>query len=138
MVNNRLLKKELERYDVRDSSKLKPVKYNKDLFNRLFEKYDDFGMVENSYCCYGLETCCWQEIVEWGVWDLELKDVKELILRDIKHAKKYLYNGRKYGHNRLHMYEDNEKCHIYIYLRDITGCDYSIWFENTSEALKYL
>lgn len=86
-------------------------------------------MTENSYCCYGLETCCWQELVEEGIWDLSLEQVKKNIIYNIRHARKYLYNTKKYG-KRFYIYEDEEVCLIYIYLRDMKKEDYAIWFSN--------
>lgn len=127
MVNQRLLDNELEFYKKQKIS-MKTIKYTKDLFPKLFEKYNYYGMTEDSYCCRGLEHCCWQELVEEGVWDYTLEEVKSNILRNIKNAKKYLYNGRKYGGNRLYICDNKDGCYVYIYLRDIIKEDYQIWF----------
>lgn len=129
MVNSKLLAKELEWYDERNIE-MKSVKYNRNIIIDIFNKYNDFGMVESSYCCNGKEHCCWQELVEEGNWDLTLEAVKRNILRNIKESKKYLYNGRKYGSNRLHIGEKDGVCYMYIYLRDVLGVDYSMWFSN--------
>lgn len=127
MVNDKLLEKELEWYKNKNID-MKPVKYTKDIFKDLFEKYNNYVMTEYSYCCYGLETCCWVEVVEEGCWDLTLEQVKSNILRNIKECKKYLYNGKKYGNNRLYIGEKDGACYVYIYLRDKLWTDYSIWF----------
>lgn len=127
MVNDKLLEKELEWYKDRDVD-MKSVKYTKDIFKDLFKKYNKYGMTEHSYCCYGLERCCWSEVVEEGNWDLTLEQVKSDILRNIKESKKYLYNGKKYGRNRLYIGGKDGVCYVYIYLRDKLWTDYSIWF----------
>lgn len=121
--NKQLLQKELDNY----KENLVFTKYNKDLFPRLFKKFKNCGMVENSYCCYGKEFCCWQEVIEEGVWNATLGMVKHNILNDIHYIKKYLYNTRKYG-KRLYKYEDDNYCQIYIYTRDLIKIDYAIWF----------
>lgn len=121
--NNQLLQKELNRY----KKNLTFTKYNKDLFPNLFKKFKYYGMVEDSYCCYGKEFCCWQEVVEEGVWDATLGMVKRNILDNIHYIQKYLYNPRKYG-KRLYMYEDKNCCEIYIYTRDLIKEDFAIWF----------
>lgn len=127
MVNDKLLEKELEWYKNKNID-MKPVKYTKDIFKDLFEKYNNYVMTEYSYCCYGLETCCWAEVVEEGNWDLTLEQIKSDILINIKECKKYLYNGKKYGNNRLYIGEKGGACYVYIYLRDKLWTDYSIWF----------
>lgn len=133
MVNEIFLRRELDRVGG-ENIILKPKKYSKDIFPKLFDKFNDFCMGKYSYCCYGLETSCWTEVVEEGNWDLTLEQVKSNILENVKHAKKYLYNGRKYGGNRLHMYEDNDCAYVYIYLRDEIGEDYCIWFQSIDKT----
>lgn len=128
MVNDKLLEKELEWYKNKNID-MKPVKYTKDIFKDLFEKYNNYGMTEHSYCCNGLERSCWVEVVEEGNWNLTLNQVKSDILRNIKESKKYLYNGKKYGRNRLYIGEKDGVCYVYIYLRDKLWTDYSIWFD---------
>lgn len=132
MVRKDLLEKELEWYKNRNIE-IKPVKYNKDIFQKLFEKYDYYGMCEYSFCCYGVEHSCWVEVVEEGNWNLTLDKVKRNILNNIKECKKYLYNGKKYGGNRLHIGEKDGVCYVFIYLRDKLGVDYSIWFEKNNK-----
>lgn len=128
MVNDNLLEKELEWYKDRDID-MKSVKYTKDIFIDLFKKYSNYGMTEHSYCCNGLERSCWVEVVEEGCWDLTLEQVKSNILRNIKECKKYLYNGKKYGNNRLYIGEKDGTCYVYVYLRDKLWTDYNIWFD---------
>lgn len=127
MVRKDLLEKHLKDLGYKEGD-IKPVKYSKGMFDRLFSKFNDFRMEEESYCCNGLECHCWVEVVEEGVWDFTLEGVKESILRNVKYAKKYLYNGRKYGGNRLWVYETDSECYVFIYLRDILYEDYNIWF----------
>lgn len=133
MVNNRLLEKELKWYKDMGID-MKPVKYKKDIFKYLFDKYNDYGMCEHSYCCYGLEHSCWTEVVEEGNFGLTLGSVKLNILRNIKESKKYLYNGRKYGSNRLYIGYKDGTFYMYIYLRDKLWTDYSIWFNNKNNV----
>lgn len=129
MTNNDLLGKELRKYKHEYRLPLKPLLFKKSVFPRLFKKFKFFGMTVKSYCCDGLENCCWQEVVEEGVWNLPLQQVKDNIMRNLKHSKKYLYNYNK-NNKRLYKYEDNTYCLIYIYLRDILEVDYAIWFAN--------
>lgn len=124
MVNKKLLFKELEE----QSTEMRAIRYNKDLFIELFKEYNYFGMTEHFYCCYGLEHNCWVEVIEEGVWGLTLDSVKRNIFTSIHCIKKYLYNGRKYGTRRLWIGEENGVVYVYIYLRDILKEDYWIWF----------
>lgn len=128
MVIQELANKELEYY-LKQNKELKLVSYNKELINSLFKKYSNYGMTESSYCCRGIEQCCWQELVEEGSWGLTLKQVKVSILFNIKAIKKHLYNPKMNG-NRFYMYEDENCCHIYIYARDLYKEDYDIWFNH--------
>lgn len=123
MVNNRLISKELKWYKDRNID-MKWVKYNKDIFPNLFNKYNNYGMCENYYCCHGLEHSCWVEVVEEGNWNLTLEKIKRNILRNIKEDKKYLYKDK-----RVYIGEKDDVCYVYIYLRDKSGVDYSIWFD---------
>lgn len=127
MVNVRLLEKALEEYK-KDGIDMQPIKYTKELFKNLFDNNKDYGMFEYLYCCYGLEQSCWVEVVEEGNWDLTLEQVKIDILKNIKKNRKYLYNEKKYGKNRLYIGEKDSLCYVYIYLRDQISVDYLIWF----------
>lgn len=133
MVKKDLLEKELQWYRDDKNIQLKPIKYDKNLLVNLFNKFNEYGMCEHSFCCYGLEKECWVELVEEGNWGLTLEKVKRNITRNIKRSRKYLYNAKKYGGNRLHIYETDEVCYLYIYLRDVKKEDYSIWFGKTSK-----
>lgn len=131
MVIQELVNKELEYY-LKQNKALKLTPYNKELINRLFKKFSNYSMTESSYCCDGIEHCCWQELIEEGNWGLTLKWVKYDILKNIKSIKKYLYNPKMNG-NRFYMYEDEKCCRIYIYARDLYQQDYDIWFDNDRE-----
>ncbi|MBP3905821.1 MAG: hypothetical protein J6D12_01760 [Peptostreptococcaceae bacterium] len=128
MVNQKLLEKELEglTYNKEDFN---CIKYTKDFFKNLFKKYNGFKMEKEFYCCHGLKYHCWVDVIEEGIFDYSLEQVKKEILSEEKQFKKYLYNGRKYGGNRLYVYEKDEECFVFIYLRDILKVDYNIWFD---------
>lgn len=96
MASNRLLKAELEDYS-NNGIDMKAINYTKNVFIDLFDKYNDYGMCEHSYCCHGLEHSCWVEVVEEGNWNLTLEKVKRNILTNIKESTKYLYNTKKYS-----------------------------------------
>lgn len=128
MVNKKLLNKSLERYKEKNID-MKPVKYTKEIFQDLFNKYNNYGMYEYLYCCNGLEQHCWVEVIEEGNWGLTLEEVKKDILRNIKECKKYLYNIKRYGKDRLYVGKKDGVYYIYIYLRDKMNADYSIWFK---------
>jgi hypothetical protein len=127
MVNQELLNKEIEEYRKVQKVDIKEIKASKDFFKifipNLFKEYKWYTMTENSYCCYGEEHCCWQELIEEGNWDLTLKDVRMAIIESIKDSKKHLYHG-----GRLFMYKDADKCYLYIYCRDKIKTDFHIWF----------
>lgn len=106
---------------------LKPEKFTIQKIKQKLNQYNEYGMTEHFYCCYGLKQCCWVEIVEDGVWDLTTKQVKIQILQNIKRVKKYLYNQRKYK-TRFFSGTYNGSYFIYILTRDIIGVDYRIWF----------
>lgn len=129
MVNKRLLEKELNRINL-DRGQFKSIKYIKDLLPSLFKKYNNFAMEEEYYCCHGVEQSCWVEIIEEGVWGYSLDTVKRKIYSAVKEARKYLYKARKYGGNRIWVHESNEGVFVFIYLRDVMGVDYNIWFNN--------
>lgn len=113
-----------------DTGDFKPVNYNKNIIPDLIAKSEDCGMVENLYCCYGLETCCWQEVIEDGIWNYDHEKVKNYIIREIKDARKYLYNGRKYGKPRFYIAENSKYYNVFIFLRDTDfQVDYHIWFK---------
>lgn len=122
MKNRQLLQQELEGYAAK-GIEFKPVKFSQQLINGLFETYERFGMVEHSYCCYGLERSCWSEIIEEGIWDLTLEQVKENISSKFKYVKSHLY-----GSQRFYLYRTETHCFIYLYLRDKVGEDCFLWF----------
>ena len=130
MVNQKLLEKELDGLNYYNKEDFKSVKYTKDFLRRFFKKYNNFKMEKEFYCCHGLKYYCWVDVVEDGVFDYSLGEVKREILKEEKVFRKYLYNGRKYGGNRLHVYENDKECFVFIYLRDILKLDYNIWFDN--------
>ena len=132
MVRKDLLNKELKWYKEHGFSEMKSRKFNKNYFYKLLKKYKFCGMTENSYCCYGEEHCCWQELVEDGVWDLTYKSVRYSIWDLIKSIRHEL-RCKKYG-DRLYMYEDKDNCYVYIYARDTDfKNDYFIWFSNKED-----
>ena len=127
MVNKRLLNEELKWY-YDENIEMTSIKYNKDLFQTIFDEYNEFGITERLFCCYGLERCCWHDEIEGRDGTLTLECIKHIILRNIKECKKYLYNGRKYGNDRLYIGEKDGCLYVYIYLRDVLKVDYHIWF----------
>lgn len=128
MINKRLLKKELDWYKTRNIG-MKPIRYNKNLFPELFKKFNNYGMSEHFYCCHGLERSCWTEVIEEDIWSYTLAEVKIEILRNIKETRKYLYNNKNSGGNRIYIGEREGVVCVFIYLRDVIATDYSLWFE---------
>jgi hypothetical protein len=128
VIKENLLMEKLISYK-ENNLNLNPIRYNRNFVFNLFKEYKEFGMTEHSYCCYGEETSCWCEVVEKGVWDLNLKEVRSNILSAIKGIKHILRSIHKYG-NRMYIYKDKSKCCIYIYCRDLFQIDYHIWFSN--------
>lgn len=129
-MERKILREELKELR-QDTGDFKAVKYHSKIIIDLINKSKDFGMVENSYCCFGLRDCCWQEIIEEGCWDFELKDVEKYLLRTIKDIRKYLYNSSKFGGPRFFIAENSKFINVFIFLRDVDSVktDYHIWFE---------
>jgi hypothetical protein len=127
MIREDLLNQELNHYRKHDNQ-MNPIKYNRNFIFNLFRKYKEYGMTENSYCCYGEETCCWQEIMEEGNWNLTLSMIRKDILYLFKNIRHILRSSRKYG-ERMYMYQNKDCCYIYIYTRDLIQKDYAIWFK---------
>lgn len=129
MVNKFLLQKELDYYK-KSGKDLKCGNITKNMINSLFKDYNNYGMFENSYCCNGENVCCWQEIIEGGVFDRGLESIQDEIRKTLRHLKKYSYNTKGYC-ERFYIYKDKERCTIYFYGRDMDiETDFIIWFEN--------
>ena len=47
-------------------------------------------MVEATFCCYGMERKCWNEVYEDGCWDMTLEDVRNSIIEMLKGSSKQL------------------------------------------------
>lgn len=122
MKKRQLLKQELVDYSKRGIH-FQPVKFSQQLIKELLETYEQFGMAEYSYCCHGLERSCWTELVEEGVWDLTLEQVRKAIVDKFKCRKTHLY-----GSQRFYLYRTETHCFIYLYLRDKVGEDCFLWF----------
>ena len=91
----------------------KPIKFSQKFINQLFEKYNQFSMVRDFYCCRSLEICCWQDVYQEGVDKLHLQDTKESILRHVKYASKYLHEG-----GRFYISEKEGYLYLFILTRD--------------------
>lgn len=128
IVRKDLLNIELDFYK-KIGAELKPVKFNKNKFHNLAKKYKYSSMTENSYCCYGEEKLCWQELIEEGNWDLtqiRVTDIIKSIFKNIKH----IARDRSQG-DRCYMYKSKDECYIFIYARDTElQTDYNISFSN--------
>lgn len=127
--NKQLLKTELSREF--KHHRFKQYTFSMEFIEELFNKFDFYGMTQNSYCCRELEDCCWQEVYEDGIWNWSYKDVKRFILSYVASSKKYLYNTKKYGFRFYVSNEASDTVCIYIYLRDKSKYDLYIWFSNT-------
>ena len=130
MVNEKLLKEKLDFISDGRSNEFQTIKFTKDIIPKLLEEFDNYNMAEYYYCCHGLTKCCWTGIYAEGICGYTKNDIKDSILDNITWIKKYLYNGKKYGGNRLHIYKNNNEVCIYIYLRDIIKMDIAICFYN--------
>lgn len=91
----------------------------------LEEYYNASEMCEWSYCCYGMYTCCWQDLTADGVWNMTQEDVNKSIAATIKNCMKYCKKD-----NRI-LYAEREDCvEIVLVMRDIMAADYLITFKN--------
>lgn len=128
MINEKLLNKEIENYKRRNID-LKPSKYNRNKIFNMFKKYKYFGITKDSFCCYGEEHCCWQDVIEDGVWNYNLKYVRIDILYTLKNLR-HIIRNKKQG-NRYFICENEKGFYIYIYARDTNlKKDFHIWFSN--------
>ena len=105
------------------------VDYNSKIFFRLLNKYDAVDIVEEFYCCNGLERSCWVEPHSEGINGSSIKQVKKKALRISKECSKYLYENKKYG-NRVFVLNEEDNSEMFIYLRDIIGRDFIFSFYN--------
>lgn len=103
--------------------------YTKDLFPLLLSRFSDVEITEEFYCCKGLEQSCWIEPHYDGNWGMTLSGVRKKVLLMCHKFSKYLYNTNRYG-NRLYVVEKEGKVRVFVYLRDITGRDYTFDFYN--------
>lgn len=61
----------------------------KDIEKYLFDKYADWEIDEEFYCCYGWEQCCWVDHYAEGTWwDMTENDVIEMLKRILKENRK--------------------------------------------------
>lgn len=92
------------------------VKYEKKILEEILQ-YEDPLIETLSYCCYGLDECCWFDYDGDGSWDFNVEDIRRIISKQIKMFKKYLYKEP-----RVFKLEKS----YYFYLRDIIGKDFAI------------
>jgi hypothetical protein len=140
MVNKKYLNKELDFFK-KENMEIETIKYTKEFekfLDSLFENSAEFGMTEKCYCCSSLDECCFEEIYEDGVWDLTKESTKIAIKNTVKSSRKYLYNARKYGRDRLHVLSNNDTTYIYIYMRDKVLSDYLVWFAHNPIEYNYV
>lgn len=123
MEMKRLLAKSLKEYEEKEIN-FQYQPFSQKFLRELFETHQTFGMSEKSYCCYGMERHCWVEVIEEDVWDLTLEEVKKVILHRILKSRKYLYDEK-----RFYVFQTNDACYLYIFLRDKVGEDYFVWFK---------
>lgn len=78
---------------------------------------------EWSYCCYGLERCCWQEPIECGVWGMSQNGVDDWTRYTIRDTAKICRKD-----NRILYSETDDYIHVVIIARDMFAQDYLITF----------
>lgn len=92
---------------------------------KLLKEHDYNSMCEWSYCCYGMYTCCWQELTADGVWEMTQGNVNKSIAATIKDCMKYCKKDSRI------LYAEQEDCiEIVLVMRDIMAVDYLITFKN--------
>ena len=92
---------------------------------KLLKEHDYNSMCEWSYCCYGMYTCCWQELTADGVWEMTQENVNKSIAATIKDCMKYCKKDSRI------LYAEQEDCiEIVLVMRDIMAVDYLITFKN--------
>lgn len=105
------------------------INYGSKIFFKLLNKYSTVDIVEEFYCCNGLECSCWVEPHSEGINGSSVKQVKKKALQISKEYSKYLYKNKKYG-DRVFVLDKENSSEMFIYLRDIVGRDFTFSFYN--------
>lgn len=105
------------------------VNYGSKIFFKLLNKYNTVDIVEEFYCCNGLERSCWVEPHSEGINGSSVKQVKKKALQISKEYSKYLYKNKKYG-DRFFVLDKENSSEMFVYLRDIVGRDFTFSFYN--------
>ena len=110
----------------------KPCKLTNRLFDDLLNEFPRVSMVVDSYCCYGLWNCCWQDPVEEGVWGMSQDNVTKSIRATIQGCKKDIIKD-----GRLFLgYNDEGGPSFIIIMRDKCQMDYRIYFDKKDEEVQ--
>lgn len=120
MINTKLLQKTLNKWG-KDGKYFIPLSLNKEGIQKLLNNSEEYSMTEDYYCCFGLEQCCWQDLVEEGVWNLTKDEVQQEIMDAIDKGIKNNIDG-----DRCYFMENDTCLRVYIYLRDLFEVDYHI------------
>lgn len=120
MVDLVLLQNTLKQWEI-DNKIFIPLSLSEEDIQKLLDTSEEYQMTEDYYCCYGLEQCCWQELIEEGVWKLTKDDVLNCIIEAIDKGIQNNHDG-----DRCYFLEGDTYFRFYIYLRDLFGLDYHI------------
>lgn len=121
----KLLNHAKEEYNKTFNLNLQFKHLSKNKLHNLLKEYKHSNMCEWSFCCYGLEQCCWQELVEEGNWGLTQERVDECIKYAIDLTAKACRRD-----NRILYYERDNAIDVFIITRDIYSTDFLITFTN--------
>lgn len=92
-------------------------------FYELVKQYK-VSACEWSYCCYGLEKCCWQEPIEPGVCGMSQSTVDDRVRYTVRDTAKICRKD-----NRILYAETDDYIHVVIIARDVFTQDYLLGFE---------
>jgi hypothetical protein len=85
---------------------LKLIDVNKDLIIEQINKTkrrSHLDIITNSYCCYGVETCCWIDTI--SCWYGSLKELKKFMISAVNKINGNIYYSFKDGyHNYILIY----------------------------------
>lgn len=130
-MNKDFLQTELDSFK-KHGIDLKQKDYNRKMINDILKEHKYCAMVESSFCCYGEEKSCWQELYFDGNWNYTYKKIKKMIKKTFDEFEEYLLNKEDFG-DRFFIYETENYIIAYVYLRDVLQLDYTMFFCKTEK-----
>ena len=114
---------------------IKQISFSYKVLRELLEKYYCEYIVDN-YCCYGEDTCCWQDVESSWLRTTKRnnKEVNQLCLKDFKSDLKHIIKENKLFSiydRKMIISERKDTVWVIIPLRDVYRKDYAFCFNKT-------